>query len=398
MKDPIFIKLKQNVEVEKKIQRTAKSLTKKRNKKRKVNEKSLLNQKTGFKKVASTICDVIFAIVLIICCILCTATVVSRANRVPANFFGYNYIHIVSGSMKASGFNVGDKIAVRAVYTESLKPGDMIAFYVYPQSYKTYNTSSKKVTQFSTETDYSFNIGRMFGAYNKDIKQASKANASILFHQIVEIREDSNGVRWFKTKGTSNAYNDPWYINENLVLGAYDDSVASSVMSNMLTFLSSKAGFILIIYLPQILLFYLAFKWAIKNVQLTFLELDVLEGKRKITDKICVQNDIGFNMGAKEKLKVLASAKDNEKLEYMNLLWHEGTASVGIQKYLVRKSLILRKMTGISKLNKECERRIARGDSPSLVAKFYQFEKQKIEEETARYQRLLRDVHNKYKK
>ena len=86
MKDPIFIKLKQNVEVEKKIQRTAKSLTKKRNKKRKVNEKSLLNQKTGFKKVASTICDVIFAIVLIICCILCTATVVSRANRVPANF------------------------------------------------------------------------------------------------------------------------------------------------------------------------------------------------------------------------------------------------------------------------------------------------------------------------
>ena len=396
---PINIKIKQGTEVEKKIQKTAKNLTKKYSKKRWVNEKRLLNEKTPLQKCLSIFANILFWSALSVCCLLCLTTVVSRVQKVPTSFIGYNYMKVATGSMRASGFNIGDNIVVRSVYTDSLKPGDNIAFYVYPDSYNQYyKVEKKKLSKFSDKVEYKLNIKQMFGMQNDAIKDAAKSKASIVFHQIVGVYRDENGERWFKTKGTSNASMDSWNINEKMVIGVYDDGVVSSCMRDMLTFLSSNTGLIIIIYLPQLLVFALALSWAIKNVQLAFLELDVVEEKRKLTDKICVNNDIGFNMATKTKYKVLAQAEDEDKLEYVGLLWHKGTAPVGIQKYILRKSILLRQMKKKLELNRECEKRFAKGDSPTDIAKFYQFEKQKIEEGAKRYQRLLKDIHNKHKK
>ena len=305
---------------------------------------------------------------------------------------------IVTGSMKASGFNVGDHITVRAVYTDSLKPGDKIAFYVYANSYNQYYKVEKtKINDFSSEIEYKLNIKQMFGAHTDEVKAAIKSKSTIVFHQIVAVYEDENGERWFKTKGTSNATQDSWNINEKMVVGVYDGGVVNNAINGMLKFLSSSTGLITIIYLPQLLIMGFALSYALKNVQLAFLELDVVEEKRKLTDKICVKNDIGFNMGAKTKLKVLAQTKENEKMRYVSLLWRKGEAPVSIQKYLMRKSIILRQTRKLLELNRKCEKKFIQGESPTLIAKFYRFEKQKIEQDLQRYQRLLKEIHEKYK-
>ena len=388
------------MKLQKKIEQVSKRLGKKYNKKRWVNEKGMLNEKTPLQKGLSIFANVIFWVLLTICILLCLTTVIPRANGILPNFLGYNHIEITTPSMTASGFNIGDNLVIRAVNTDSLKPGDKIAFFVYAESVRQYNTLNKtRVNTFSEDKEYKINIRQMFGYEIKEKKQAYKAKSSIVFHEIVAVYEDENGNRWFKTRGTSNGNSvDDWAINEKLVIGAYDDGFVSTTLSKVLTFLASNTGLIMIVYLPQLLIFLLALKMAIKNVQLAFIELDVVEEKRKLTDKICIKNGIGFNMSGKTKLKVLAQAEDDEKVKYMSLLWRKGEAPVNIQKYLIRKSIILRQMKRMLNLNRECERRFARGDKPTLVAQFYQFEKQKIEGETARYQRLLKQIHNKYKK
>ena len=394
----VNVKIKDNAEVEKKIQQTAKKLNKKYSKKRWVNEKRLLKEQTPLQKCLSIFANILFWSALIICCLLCLVTVVSRVQKRPATFIGYNYMQITTESMEASGFFVGDNIAVRSVYTDSLKPGDKIAFYVYPNSYNQYyKVKRTKLNQFSDGIEYKLNIQGMFNYDNKQVKSAIQANSSIVFHEIVAVYEDENGERWFKTKGSSRVTEDFWSINEKMVIGVYDAGFISRTMNGLLHFLTTNKGLITIIYLPQLLIFAYAVGLAIKNVQLAFLELDVVEEKRKLTDKICVNNDIGFNMARKTKLKVLAQAEDDEKLEYMALLWHKGTAPASIQKYLMRKSILLRQMKKKLELNRQCQIKLAQGETPTSVAQYYYAEKVKIEQDLARYQQLLKNVHNKYK-
>ena len=65
---------------------------------------------------------------------------------------------------------------------------------------------------------------------------------------------------------------------------------------------------------------------SLKNIQIAKLELDCVEEKRKITDDICVKNKVGYQMSNKTKYKILAQATDENRNEYIKLLWKDGTA------------------------------------------------------------------------
>lgn len=385
--------------VRKKIDSTAKKLTKKYNKKRKVNDKKLLTEKSVLNKIVGGFMTVFMAIVILISCMLCFTTIVGRVQNTTPTFMGYNFMQISSGSMQASGFEVGDKIVTRTVKTDTLKPGDKISFYVYKNSYKNFNHLTRhEVTSFDEKVEYDMTISLAFGFQTVEKQEAAKANSKIVFHEIIRVYEDSNGERWFKTKGSSNSIEDVWFIHESMVIGVYSDGAMSNMMANLLSFLTSTRGVLYIVLLPLLLLAIIIIIDIMKNIRVVFLELDVVEEKRKLTDEICVKNNVGYQMDKKTKYKVLAQADDDEKMEYLALLWPNGTAPNSIKKHYLRKSIVLRPMKKLLDVNRQCEKMLKDGVEPKKVAEYYLVEKTNIEKEKIRYNDLLISIHKKHAK
>ena len=127
------------------------------------------------------------------------------------------------------------------------------------------------------------------------------------------------------------------------------------------------------------------------------LELDCIEEKRKITDPICVKNNIGFNMSKKNKYKILAQAKAKDKLTYISLLWRDGKAPNAIKKYVMRKDLLLRPNRKLLELNRKCEKMFKQGKKSETIARFYLIEKAKIEQEQQALRNRLKLI-SKYHK
>ena len=85
-------------------------------------------------------------------------------------------------------------------------------------------------------------------------------------------------------------------------------------------------------------------------------------------------------MSNKTKYKILAQATDENREEYMKLLWKDGLAPKSIKKYYLRKKVLLNTNRDLLKLNRECEDMFKAGEKPTKIAKHYLLEKQKIEE------------------
>lgn len=302
-------------------------------------------------------------------------------------------MQISSSSMEKSGFKKGDKVVVRAVKTDSLKPGDIIAFMLYRKSSNTFNPSKVNVVKnYGEEVEFKNSFSLMLGFQSKEIKEASKEKSIIIFHKITNVFEDENGDRWFETKGTSNTFKDDFYTHESMILGVYTDNFGSRMILGLLDFLSSKSGLIGCLLLPVILLSIFAINSSIKSLQLAFLEYDVVEEKRKLTDDICVKNNVGFNMSEKTKYKVLAQADEDKKMIYIKLLWKDGDTPNSIRKYYLKKSIILRVNKKYLELNRECEKMFAEGINHTQIAKHYVKVKSEIDKEQEETEKRIKFI------
>lgn len=378
--------------VERKIKKVAKRLNSKYSKKRKVNEK-LLKENTGVKKAFSIVLNVFFVAIIIFASLLCISCIVSRVNGTVPTFAGYSLMRISSGSMEESGFDVGENIVVKSVDVDTLRVGDNIAFYVYKDSFSTFDReTSTKLNLDDTKTKSDVTFSNFFGFQSKEIKQAAKAGSMIVFHQISAIYEDQNGQRWFETRGTSNAGVDNFMTNEAYVIGIHNNSAFARGLAVLLNSLTNNTNFILLILIPFAIFTVLIVLSFAKDIQRAKLELDVVEEKRKLTDEICVKNGIGFSMDKKTKYKVLAQADEGEKQTYISLLWKDGTAPTSIKKYYLRKRILLSGMEKLLDLNRECEKRLKDGEKPEKVAKYYLAEKEKITKEQKAKEKRMKNI------
>ena len=215
--------------------------------------------------------------------------------------------------------------------------------------------------------------------------------------RILEIYVDENGERWFKTYGSSNDSDDTWYINEKYVVGIQDEGPVSKVALGVINAFSSSKGIIFIGVPLGIILLSLVFSF-MKNIQIAKLELDCVEEKRKITDEICVKNNIGFNMSNQNKYKILAQATPEQRKDYLALLWKDGSTPEAIRKYVLRKYIVLKPMEKMLEVNRTCEKMFEDGKSPTSIAKYYLSEKSKIEEKQQRYKKLFKTLRAETKK
>lgn len=395
----VNVVVKEDKSVERKLLKTANQLKKKyKGKTRKVNEQ-ILKPKKPLQKAISLVTDTIIVFVVIVCGLLCFTNINSRFQGMPPSFAGYSAMQVVSGSMRKSGFEIGDVVMIRSVNTDTLKEGDMIAFYVYAQSFRYFKKNQCITVDTSDigELEYKTDVAGFFGFQNESIKTASQHRSKLVFHHIKYVLEDKNGVRWFKTYGSSNPTLDSWFIREDLVVGAYDDSKIAQNMAVVLGKFSSSWTMIGCILVPLVLVAFSVIKSCMVNVQLALLECEVLEGKRKLTDKVCLENNIGYNMSKKTKYKVLAMASQNKKLEYVSLLWKNGSAPSEIKKYYLRKGLVLRPLEEVNKLHAECETMFNNHESDIKIAKYYHKRMDEIEAKQDRYKKIFKQLRKKMK-
>lgn len=379
--EDIKVIIKEDDSVQKMLNKTAKSLQKKYAKKRKINEK-LLKKKTPLQKTFSIIGDVLCVVLVLFAGIICFSSINSRLQNVCPTFFGYSNLTVQSESMVASGFNIRDSVIVKTVNTKTLHINDKIAFYVYPNDYNDFDINTCVLVEDSEISAHSFTTSfkSIFGMQKSSIVQAAKAKSKLVFHHIRAVYETSDGTRWFKTYGSSNGSDDSWYISENMVVGLYDNSATAIFFSKIISATNSGYGF-LILLIPGLFLAFILIVEYLKDIERAKLELDCVEEKRKITDPICVKNNIGFRMDTKTKYKILAQSTPKNRNEYISLLWKDGTAPTNIRKYYSKKNILLAYNRKMLKLNRECEKMFKDGVSATKIAHYYSKQKEILENE-----------------
>ncbi len=296
-------------------------------------------KKTKTQKVFSVIYNVFSILFIMVCSFLCFSVIISRIVKTPPCIAGVSVVRISSGSMEESGFEVGKYIAIKQVNTKTLNVGDEIAFFTYSESIRSFDldTCSLVKPESIGELEFKSSFLSFIGVPKSEHIQAGKAGSQVVFHEIVRVLEDDNGDRWFQTKGTSNQYEDSWFIAENMVVGAYSEGPFANGLAKFLgTITNSSVLLIIIIAIPICLLMLLVLKDIIKSLKIAIIENQIVEGKKKITDEYCVERKIGSNLSDKEKYKVLEYATEDEKVTYINLLWLDKKPD-DIQKLLDEK-------------------------------------------------------------
>ena len=364
-----------------------KVLDKKYTKVRHINEQYLQKTKRPWQKVLSIAFNVFCVLILFVMGVFCVNLFNAKAQNTPVSLFGYSALKVASGSMTASGFEVGDAVMVHAVDTNTLSAGDIIAFYAYNSVM--YDITPVETSSQKPQYKYSFNL--FLGIQTPQIKNAALSGTKLVFHQIIGVYQDVNGQRYFKTKGTSNSSEDVWLISSEHVLGVYVNSGIATFMSKVLSVGSSQTMFLVALIIPILILCVMIIRVCFHNIQIVKLELDCVEEKRKITDPICVKHKVGLRMDKKSKFKILATAPNDEKAQYANLLWSENQMPRYVRVYCLKHTAMLAPLQKLRDINRECEKMYKQGISLDAISKYYAKERAKIDDQIKlRYKRLMK--------
>jgi len=148
---------------------------------------------------------------------------------------------------------------------------------------------------------------------------------------------------------------------------------------------------LMLLMIPIIILAILIVRSSFKDVQIAKLELDCIEEKRKITDPVCVNNKVGLRMDKKSKFKILAQAPEEQKMEYVKLLWEEDKIPHWVRKYYLKRGAMLGPLQRLRDINRECEAMYAKNKNINAVARYYEKERAKINDILeSRYARIMK--------
>lgn len=176
-----------------------------------------------------------------------------KHNQMPS-LFGYSSVVILSSSMEPS-FKPGDNVLAKAVDTDTLKVGDVIAFYAYykekitPANLEQNSQPATSTTGGNIPTTLLSFLGG--GASNYDQEEAASHASKVLFHQIVKIYEvvEDDGIshRYFVTQGTNASTPDTYAIKDTMVVGKYIDA---PLVANVFRFAGSPVGIAVLVVIP----------------------------------------------------------------------------------------------------------------------------------------------------
>lgn len=166
------------------------------------------------KKALNIVKNILVWLVVVFAVLMMVFTVVSvnTFDRSDRSLFGYKAFIVLSDSMKATDFDAGDLVLVKAVDPATLEEGDIIA-------YTSQNTSN-------------------FG--------------ETVTHKIRTLTVDENGNPGFITYGTTTDTDDETIVTYDFVIGKYQTKLKG--VGSFFQFLKTTPGYICCIFVPFALL------------------------------------------------------------------------------------------------------------------------------------------------
>lgn len=194
------------------------------------------------KKVASTAVSVVMWIIILVAALYAFTTLATKDDGSVSNLAGFTPMTVQSDSMSPT-FDQGDLIVIQTCDTSKLEVGDIVTFHTI------------------IDNQYALNT-----------------------HRIASI-DELNGMRSFTTKGDNNDIADQHIISDGDIVGKYVFKLPG--MGNVMDFLSSTWGFLIVIVLPMLLFFiYQVYHLVIvgMNLKRAMAEEERMERARAIVD------------------------------------------------------------------------------------------------------------------
>ena len=225
------------------------------------------------KKFLIVLVNVLLWGVILLAALFSFTTLATKNDGKLANIAGFTPLTVLSNSMYPE-FSEGDLIIIKKTNLENLKQGDIVSFYTI------------------IENEYALNT-----------------------HRILEINEQ-NGQRSYVTKGDNNDLQDKHIIADGDIVGKYVTKIP--LMGNIMQFLASSVGFLVVIILPM-LLFLIYQIYNLITVAIAMKKQNSVEiAKANDTELQRLQAEAQAALAEAERLKeqaraTLAKAEENAK-------------------------------------------------------------------------------------
>ena len=164
-----------------------------------------------FKKIVTIFISVVLWCIILLAALFAFTTMATLDNNNVASIAGFSPLVVESDSM-APVFYKGDLIFIKKCDPNTLEEGDIVTFHTIINNSYALNT-----------------------------------------HRIIEIGTYDAGVREFTTKGDNNDISDMQRIVDSDIVGRYVGKLPK--FGNVMDFLSSTVGFLVVIVIPMLLFF-----------------------------------------------------------------------------------------------------------------------------------------------
>lgn len=163
------------------------------------------------KKAGTVVISVLLWVIILIAALYSITVLANKDGNNVASVAGFTPLVVQSDSM-APTFCKDDMIIIRKCDTQKLEEGDIITFHTVIDNKLALNT-----------------------------------------HRIVKIEEYENGYRSFTTRGDNNPADDTHILAEGDIVGKYVTTLPK--LGKLMNFLSSSAGFLIVIVIPMFIFF-----------------------------------------------------------------------------------------------------------------------------------------------
>ncbi len=305
------------------------------------------------KKVIGIAVDLVLYPLIIMSLLTSMISITARDSTQVRGIFGYSVVTILSGSMKAGGFEVGDVVFLKDEKPENittsivenagqenqsvLQLGDVIAFYRYSVGAPSKN-SLTKLQPGEELPEIDENVEEI---YNSSIKNSAIKNKSeVIFHRVVAIYMAVDGTYFFETRGDSNGIvkeeidgetveKEDWtkgidtsLVSEHLIVGKYIK--APEFVTSALTYMITPDGMFWIIIVPLAVIVFLQIIELMTIVFDMATEKKVLEGSLEFDSEESIKAKVGKEMSEYNKIYFYDISPQEQKHRVRHFLWEEG--------------------------------------------------------------------------
>ena len=117
----------------------------------------------------------------------------------------------------------------------------------------------------------------------------------IVTHRVMSIQKDKSGTIYLETRGDANLSSDPYFVDHTSLIGKVIwFSGEESILTDMLSFISGKIGFLALIVIPVLVIGGIIMQTTVKNMQrdIAMARLDLERSKLEKEAKLPDENEL----------------------------------------------------------------------------------------------------------